>query len=108
MKITFMGARNTVFAKNVLGDCILSEHLNDFEISLFDIDELRLEDCYQILTILKNKYGKKKIRIIKSLNAEDALNGADYIVNAIQVGGYEPGTKTDFDLYMDCQTMATH
>lgn len=43
-KITFLGAGSTIFAKNVLGDCMLTEALRDFEIALYDIDEKRLED----------------------------------------------------------------
>ncbi len=37
-KITFMGAGSTAFAKNVLGDSMMSEALWDFEIALYDID----------------------------------------------------------------------
>ena len=36
-KICFVGAGSTVFAKNVLGDCILTPELGEFEISLYDI-----------------------------------------------------------------------
>ncbi|MEG2014386.1 MAG: alpha-glucosidase/alpha-galactosidase, partial [Clostridia bacterium] len=48
-KITFLGAGSTIFAKNVLGDCILTPELGDFEIALFDIDETRLEDSRLML-----------------------------------------------------------
>ena len=41
-KITFMGAGSAVFAKNVLGDCMLTPALHDFEIALYDIDAGRL------------------------------------------------------------------
>ena len=37
-KITFMGAGSTVFAKNVLGDAMLTPCLQDAEIALYDID----------------------------------------------------------------------
>ena len=37
-KITFMGAGSTVFAKNVLGDSMLTPALREFEIALYDID----------------------------------------------------------------------
>ena len=35
-KITFLGAGSSIFAKNVLGDCMRVEALQDFEIALFD------------------------------------------------------------------------
>ena len=48
-KITFMGAGSTVFAKNVLGDCILTPELGEFEIALYDIDRERLNDSELML-----------------------------------------------------------
>ena len=51
-KITFMGAGSTVFAKNVLGDAMCCEALRDFEISLYDIDEERLEQSYVMVNAL--------------------------------------------------------
>ena len=38
MKITFMGAGSTVFARNVIGDSMCSEALRDSEFALYDID----------------------------------------------------------------------
>ena len=32
MKITFIGAGSTVFARNVIGDCILTPELGDFDV----------------------------------------------------------------------------
>lgn len=96
-KITFMGAGSTVFAKNVLGDCILSPELGEFAIALYDIDEKRLEDSRRMLeNINKNYKGKAKIRAYTDRRA--ALHGADFVINAIQVGGYEPCTVTDFEV----------
>ena len=44
LKITFMGAGSTVFARNVLGDCLSSEALRDAEFALYDIDGGRLSE----------------------------------------------------------------
>ena len=43
VKITFMGAGSTVFARNVLGDCMCTPVLRDAEIALYDIDPKRME-----------------------------------------------------------------
>lgn len=51
-KITFMGAGSTVFARNVLGDCMCSPALCDSEIALYDIDRKRLEDSEIILNAI--------------------------------------------------------
>lgn len=96
-KISFMGAGSTVFAKNVLGDCIASPALGEFEIALYDIDETRLEDSHAMLcNINKNLNGKAKIK--KFTDRKEALRSSDFVVNAIQVGGYEPCTITDFEI----------
>lgn len=96
-KICFLGAGSTIFAKNVLGDCILSPELGKFEIALYDIDHERLEDSRCMLAnINKNYNGNADIKAYK--NRKEALRDADFIINAIQVGGYEPCTVTDFEI----------
>lgn len=99
MKITFIGAGSTVFAKNVLGDCMLAEGLPEFEIALLDIDEQRLSESYSLICALRDKY-KPSVTVNKYLSdrAEEAFSGANYVINAIQVGGYEPCTVTDFEI----------
>lgn len=101
MKITFMGAGSTIFCKNVLGDTLLTESLRDCEIALYDIDKNRLEESYLVITALNDKYNGGKARIEKYLGVEqrkDALRGARFVVNAIQVGGYDPCTIIDFEV----------
>lgn len=96
-KICFLGAGSTVFAKNVIGDCILTPELGDFEVALYDIDAARLEDSRLIVdNINKNYSGRAEIRAFT--DRREALRNADFIVNAIQVGGYEPCTVTDFEV----------
>lgn len=100
-KITFMGAGSTVFARNVLGDCMCSEALCDSEIALYDIDAKRLEDSDIILNAINKNVNEGRARIKTYLGAEnrkEALRGADFVVNAIQVGGYDPCTITDFEI----------
>lgn len=96
-KITFLGAGSTVFAKNVLGDCMLVPALEGFEFALFDIDEQRLRDSERMLTNLKESL-KKNIVIKSFFNRKEALRGAKYVINAIQVGGYKPSTVIDFEI----------
>ena len=100
MKITFMGAGSTVFAKNVLGDVLLTPALcEDLEIALYDIDGARLEESYIMIEALNKKYNEGKAKVGKFLGVDerrDALRGARFVVNAIQVGLYDPCTKIDF------------
>ena len=100
MKITFLGAGSTVFARNVLGDCMSTEILRDSEIALYDIDADRLKESEVILSsISKGKGGYAKISsYCGTENLENALRGASFAVNAIQVGGYDPCTVIDFEI----------
>ncbi|MBQ7923039.1 MAG: alpha-glucosidase/alpha-galactosidase [Clostridia bacterium] len=100
-KITFMGAGSTVFAKNVLGDTLLTPALQDFEIALYDIDAQRLEESYIMIDSLNRNINNDRAKVSKYLgveNRKDALRNADFVVNAIQVGGYDPCTITDFEI----------
>ena len=99
-KITFMGAGSSVFAKNVLGDSMMTPALQDSVIALYDIDPVRLDDSYRMLTAIKNNVGSdaKIEKYCGVENRKDALRGANYVVDAIQVGLYEPCTVTDFEV----------
>ena len=60
MKITFLGAGSTVFARNVIGDCMCTPSLRESTFTLYDIDEKRLEDSKIILeAINKNVNGSR-------------------------------------------------
>ncbi len=101
MKITFLGAGSTVFAKNVLGDVLLTPAFSDSHIALYDIDASRLDESFLIIDLLNKKYNSGKARITKHLGVEErreALRGANFVVNAIAVGGWEPCTKIDFEV----------
>ena len=99
-KITFMGAGSTVFAKNVLGDSMMTPALAESTIALYDIDANRLNESKMMLDVI-NKNNGSKAKIEAYLGVEqrkDALRGANYVVDAIQVGGYDPCTITDFEI----------
>lgn len=96
-KITFIGAGSSVFAKNILGDCMFVPALEGAEYALYDIDPKRLRDSEQMLNNLKQNY-KKSVTIRPYSDRKEALQGAKYVINAIQVGGYKPGTVTDFEI----------
>ena len=101
MKITFMGAGSTVFAKNVLGDVMTCENLCESEICLYDIDGARLQESYMMLDNINRNCNKGRASLKTYLgveNRKEALRGADFVVNAIQVGGYEPSTVIDFEI----------
>lgn len=100
-KITFMGAGSTVFVKNIIGDALSTPALEDAHIALYDIDSTRLKESKKMLDILNKNINDGKARITAHLGVssrKEALKDADYVVNAIQVGGYEPSTVVDFEI----------
>ena len=98
LKITFLGAGSTVFAKNVLGDCMLSKALQDAHIALYDIDEKRLNESEIMLKAINNNINNNRATIVSYKDRKEALRDAKYVINAIQVGGYKPCTVTDFEI----------
>ncbi len=101
MKVTFMGAGSTVFSKNVLGDTMLCEPFHDMEIALYDIDKERLEESYLLICAMNKSINEGRATVKKYLGVEqrkDALRKADFVVNAIQVGLYDPCTIIDFEI----------
>ncbi len=97
-KITFLGAGSTVFAKNVLGDCMLTPSLQEFEYALFDIDPVRLKDSATMLEAINGNVNRGRARVVSFTDRRQALRGATFVVNAVQVGGYEPSTVIDFEI----------
>lgn len=101
VKITFMGAGSTIFAKNVLGDSMLTDSLRDSQICLYDIDTARLKESELMLNAINKNMNSNRATIKTFLGVEqrkEALRSADFVVNAIQVGGYDPCTIIDFEI----------
>ncbi|MDZ7801483.1 MAG: alpha-glucosidase/alpha-galactosidase [Trueperaceae bacterium] len=96
-KITFIGGGSTVFAKALMGDLLSKPHLAHAELCLFDIDPERLRLSEAVGHRLADALGVTP-RITATTDRERALDGADYALNMIQVGGYRPSTVIDFEI----------
>lgn len=96
-KLTFIGAGSTAFVKNVLGDVMTTPALQGFELALFDIDQKRLRDSERLLNSIKATLGSTCV-VKAYTDRKEALRGAKFVINAIQVGGYDPCTITDFEI----------
>lgn len=97
-KITFIGAGSTIFAKNVLGDAMLTPSLADSHIALYDIDEKRLRESEAMLKTINKNANQNRAEIQVYHDRKEALRDVDFVVNAIQVGGYKPSTIIDFEI----------
>ena len=100
-KITFLGAGSAVFVKNVIGDSMCAPALCSSEVALYDIDPVRLKESVEILTIMNHAINGDRMKITAYCgegNRLEALRGANFVVNAIQVGFFEPSTVIDIEV----------
>ncbi|MCD6291554.1 MAG: alpha-glucosidase/alpha-galactosidase [Anaerolineae bacterium] len=96
-KITFIGAGSTVFARNLLRDIFTFPELHDVTISLMDIDPERLRTSEIVAHRVAEAAGAHPT-IEATTDRRQALDGANYVINMIQVGGYRPSTVIDFEI----------
>ena len=96
-KITFIGAGSTVFMKNIVSDVLQCEALQDAHIALMDIDGGRLADAQIVAEKIVASLGVGAT-VSSHVDQREALDGADFVVVAFQIGGYDPCTLTDFNV----------
>ena len=99
-KIAMLGAGSTMFAARLVGDCMLTPALQDSHFALYDIDAARLRDSAAAARVYNAKMNAGRATITTHLGVRSrraALRRADYVINAVQVGGSE-STKLDFDI----------
>lgn len=96
-KITFLGAGSTIFAKNLMGDILSFPELKDAHFALHDIDADRLKTSEIVAHKLATALDANPT-ITSTLDRREALDGADYAICMIQVGGYKPSTVIDFEI----------
>ena len=96
-KIAFIGAGSTVFMKNIIGDILQRPALSGARIALMDINPQRLEESRIVAGKLVSSLGVTA-SVDTFTHQKQALDGADFVVVAFQIGGYEPCTVTDFEV----------
>ena len=98
MKVTLVGAGSVVFARTLIGDLLSFPELADgTTVALMDIDGERLRTSELAARAIVDKLGVEAT-VEVTMDRRAALDGADYVVTLIQVGGYRPATVTDFEL----------
>lgn len=88
MKIVFIGSGSIIFVKNLIGDCLLTPCLSDAEYALLDIDAEKLALSERMLQRLNESVNSGRAHIRAYTSQKEALRGADFVISAIQVGGY--------------------
>lgn len=77
---------------------MLTPSLADSHIVLYDIDEKRLRESEAMLKTINKNANQNRAEIQAYHDRKEALRDADFVVNAIQVGGYKPSTVIDFEI----------
>ncbi|MDD9716088.1 alpha-glucosidase/alpha-galactosidase [Dinoroseobacter sp. PD6] len=96
-RIAFIGAGSTIFMKNILGDALHFEALRDGHFALMDIDPDRLAESAAVARAMIATMGTGAT-LSTHTDRRAALEGADFVVTAFQIGGYQPCTVTDFEI----------
>lgn len=94
--IAFLGAGSVVFTRELLADILNFDELRGVTLALHDIDAERLETAEAIARQTAAQLGATP-RITTSLDRRRALDGADFVINAIQVGMHA-ATVRDFEI----------
>ena len=96
-RIAFIGAGSTVFMKNLVGDALAMPALAGATVALMDIDARRLAESGLVAQKLVASLGVPA-RVETHADRRRAIDGADFVIVAFQIGGYRPCTVTDFDV----------
>jgi alpha-galactosidase len=96
-KIALIGAGSVVFTQNLITDIFLFPELRDSHVALMDIDPERLKVAGHIVRQVVREKGGDERRVTATMVRREAIRDADYVVNTVQVGGFE-ATLTDFNV----------
>jgi alpha-galactosidase len=95
-RIVSIGAGSVVFTRNLVGDILDRPELRGVEIALHDIDQGRLESAEGMARLVARERGAAP-RITAHLDRRSAIDGADHVINMVQIGGHE-ATLRDFEI----------
>src|SRR5438067_12240963 len=96
-RIVMIGAGSVEFTRNIVADlCSYTDMHGDLTLALHDIDDERLAYASRAAESVVRRTGAG-YGIQAHSDRRPALDGADYAINEIQVGGYR-ATLTDFEL----------
>ncbi|MCV6592404.1 MAG: alpha-glucosidase/alpha-galactosidase [Silicimonas sp.] len=97
-KIAFIGAGSTVFMKAIVGDVLISRELAGAHVALMDIDAARLAESEAVVRKMMATQENCSVTLSTYDALAPALDGADFVILAFQIGGYKPCTVTDFEI----------
>ncbi|MGM7774569.1 alpha-glucosidase/alpha-galactosidase [Arthrobacter sp. KNU-44] len=94
--ITFIGAGSVVFTRQLIADILGFKELMDVTLALHDVNNERLTVAEGIARQVSDRLGARA-NIVATLDRREALEGADFVINMVQIGGIE-ATKKDLEI----------
>ncbi|MFD7859997.1 alpha-glucosidase/alpha-galactosidase [Streptomyces microflavus] len=95
-RIVLVGAGSVVFTQGLLADLFAFPELRGAHIVLHDIDDERLATAEAATRYIAEQRGATP-RITAFADRRAALDGADFVINIVQIGMVE-ATRTDFEV----------
>ncbi len=95
-QIVFLGAGSVVFTRQLLADLFRFDDLPTLRIVLHDIDAERLDVARGTAEQVAARFGRTA-EVVATLDRREALAGADFVINMIQVGGID-ATRIDLEV----------
>src|SRR3954454_14039708 len=96
IKVAFVGAGSVEFTRELLGDLLSFDELADTHVALHDIDAERLDTATGMARWIDGELGGRAT-ITAHADRREALEGADFVLNMIQVGMHA-ATLVDFEI----------
>lgn len=96
IKVAMIGAGSVVFSKNLTGDILSYPEFRNATFSYMDIDADRLEVGANLCRKVAKTLGAEPT-IQATLDRREALAGADFVINMVQIGGFD-STLVDFEI----------
>ena len=88
VNIAMIGAGSAVFSGGIVRDLCLNDGLRGSRVTLMDVDERRLD----MITRMAERLSKElnaTLTFAKTASREDALRGADFVINTALDGGHD-------------------
>jgi alpha-galactosidase len=95
-RVVFIGAGSVVFTRELVTDLMRFDDLPPIELVLYDIDRARLDVAHGTCEQVAQRFGRT-LQVVATTDRREALDGADFVVNMIQVGGIA-STRIDLEL----------
>ena len=95
-RVVFIGAGSVVFTRELVTDLMRFDDLPAIDLVLYDIDQARLDVAHGTALQVAARFGRSPV-VTATTDRRAALDGADFVVNMIQVGGID-ATRIDLEL----------